>query len=208
LPSISTHVNFARIAVPKLALPYHIFCFILGTIAPDCFERSDDESFRIYHFVRDDCDSDLDYFLEMICPLGRGNDILQLSYTVGYYAHLWLDNFVRANEGTLLMAHPDYWPQDELRALVKANVERYNLRAMAEFLRGIEPMAFTPIPKFEFVSHETVMQSWRQLLSSCHEAREQSEQVVLIEENQYTQFLLNAVDHFISAFPAILGLAA
>jgi hypothetical protein len=189
-------------------MPYHVSCFTLGTIAPDCFERSDNKSFRAYHFVRTDCDSDLDFFLGTICPAYRSYGVLQSSYVAGYYAHLWLDNFVRANEDALLVTPSGFQSPDELWTLVKANIECYNLRAIADFLSEIEPVVFIRVPKFEFVSHERVMQSWRQLLSSYHEAEKQSEQAVAIEENQYRQFLLNAVDHFIRNFPTVLSLAA
>jgi hypothetical protein len=38
---------------------------MLGTIAPDCFEREDDKGFRSYHFARAGSESDLQYFLEV-----------------------------------------------------------------------------------------------------------------------------------------------
>jgi len=204
LPSISTHVNLAQMVVHRLAPACDRFCFVLGTLAPDSFDRSDEASFRTHHFAGAGGDSDLAGFLDLACPPERRQDARQSSFAVGYYAHLWLDNYVRANEDALPLAHADARPAGELPALIRATMEWYNLHAIAGFVRGIEPAACIPAAGLEFVSEEKVNRSWRQLLTASQEVGRLPQPVLVIAEAAYTGFLLDAAARFLAALPAAL----
>ena len=198
MPGTSTHVNFGRLILAQLNTPYEVFPFVLGTIAPDCFERGDNESFRSYHFVRAGSESDLEYFLEVTRVARQIGDISKQSFIDGYHAHLWLDNFARVHGDALKVANPANLTQDELRALFRANVEQYDLVSIAAFLDtiGEHPWLIEPISGLEFVSREYVMSLFHQLANSVQGVQNRPMQLVVVEQDQYARFLSDAADKF------------
>ncbi|MBC7228306.1 MAG: zinc dependent phospholipase C family protein [Thermoflexales bacterium] len=100
MPPINTHINFARMSLARVEADYDTVYFVLGSIAPDCFDREDNESFRSYHFAGDNMEPDLDIFLKATHLSWHGCAVERLSFVTGYYSHLWLDKFFRAHAVT------------------------------------------------------------------------------------------------------------
>jgi hypothetical protein len=200
LPGISTHVNFAQLIFPELAVTYDSYHFLLGTIAPDSFNRDDPDSFHRYHFTRGHAESDLHRFQTTTHQTRQHGSPLQLSFIDGYYAHLWLDNFVRTHQDELFIRNPAELTGDELREAVRANIEQYSLAAIGGFLEGMKVPAseMTVVPSLEFVSTERA----REMLQRVKGASQGLERTLVaevgVDEEEYGRFLSEAAERFVA----------
>ncbi len=205
MPGISTHVHFARLLLPKLETPYDSFYFVSGSVAADCFEQGDDESFRLYHFIGPEEEIDLERFLDVACITRQSGDLRQRSFIDGYYAHLWLDRYVRLHSDALPVVNPGNLTQDELRALIRANIERYDLIAIVSFVNTIRQPStlIEPFSGLTFVSLERSVRSYRQLINAAQTVGDKPAQRVVIDRDQYTYFLAEATDKFASVLNSL-----
>jgi hypothetical protein len=184
----------------RVGTDYDAVYFVLGSIAPDCFDREDSESFRAYHFVRDSAKPDLDIFLKATHLAWQGRDVRTLSFVAGYLSHLWLDIFFRVHADDIKVSNPSNLPPDELRTFLRANVEEYDFTDSATFLGAIQelPLLFEPITGLEFVSLDCAVHLLRQLRDSIRSARNRCLLPVVISREDYIHFLESAVDEFVT----------
>jgi hypothetical protein len=205
LPGISTHVHFARLLLPELETSYNPFYFVLGSVATDCFEQGNDESFRLYHFIGPEGEIDLERFLDVTRITRQSGDLRQQSFIDGYCAHLWLDRYIHLHGDALPVVNPGNLTQDELRTLIRANIEWYDLIAIAPFVNTIrQPSAL--IESFSgltFVSLECAVRLYRQLINAVQAIYDKPARRVVIDQDQYTCFLAEATDKFASVFNSL-----
>ena len=184
----------------RVGTDYDAAYFVLGSIAPDCFDREDNESFRTYHFVQDNAEPDLEVFLKGTHLARQGHALETLSFVAGYYSHLWLDIFFRTHADALKVINPRNLPPDELRTLLRANIEEYDLTDSATFLGAIrEPSSlFEPIVGLEFISLDCAVRLLHQLTESIRGIENRHPLPVAISRNDYVHFLAGAVDRFVT----------
>lgn len=202
MPGISAHVNFARLVLPALAITYDSYHFLLGTIAPDSFDRDDPGSFHRYHFTGGDAESDLQQFQTTTHKTRQQGSPPQLAFIDGYYAHLWLDNFVRTHEDRLFIRNPAQLTGDELRRVLRANIGQYGLAAIRDFLEAtkMQPSEMTVVPSLEFVSIERARETLEGLREAARRLEEEVAEEAAVDEWEYSRFLSEAAEKLVATW--------
>ncbi len=203
MPGINTHVNFARLVLARTGIPYDTTYFVMGSIAPDCFlEHESDEAFRLHHFVRIGSEPDLEFFLDVTHSVSQSSNMAERSFIDGYHTHLWLDVFVRTHGEDIELIRPPNVTEEEIRFLLKANVKRYDLTSIGDFLNDVkeQPQPIGPIPGMEFVSFELALKLLHQLVVSAKEVEDTETLPMIIAEEQHIHFLSRAADEFVKTF--------
>lgn len=134
MPRFSTHMHFGKLLIESTDDEIDIRSFILGLAAPDTF--IDDETFEDYHFADEDGDIDVRAFYESFDWDSFGLE--QKSFVLGYYSHLWLDEYFKFNASKLTVHNKNDLPDEELGQAVKNLLEYYDNKIVDGFFDNIK----------------------------------------------------------------------
>lgn len=128
MPGITTHLNFSRLLKNGGLCNNNYYYFILGSMAPDYYISFYDEKMGlISHFKTSTSDkSNLDYFQELSGFYELNGK--EQAYIIGYYSHLWLDNYIFDFGNTLTENKIEGMDERHHRQLFKKNIELYDLQ--------------------------------------------------------------------------------
>jgi len=203
---ISTHINFARSVISKSKIKYDITSYVLGTIAPDAVNNpTNDSTYRLSHFIVDETNPDLTFFLETTRSLRDKSNISECSFIDGYYAHLLLDKYMRNyGEDIRLIDQLNLEPK-QIKTHFKQNVRHYNLVAIKDFVTEVRtPMLkMREIPGLDFISINAVITLWNQFVESFKKFNEAEAMTVIITKEQYDRFLEQTAVEFVKTYKAI-----
>lgn len=205
MPSISTHINFARLVLEKSHIYFDPTYFVLGTIAPDsATDNINDKKFRLFHFMLTEAGPDLHFYLEITNPLRQKSHTSERSFIDGYYTHLWLDNFMKSYSDDIRYMSLLHISVSEAKAQFNANVEYYNLVAIKDFVMGIKDPAerLPTITDLEFISYDAILKLWDTFLAEFTNFKDTGTSPVVITKDLYLRFLSKAADEFIKLFLA------
>lgn len=206
MPDISTHINFARLVLEKAETKNDITSFVLGTIAPDsALSPKNDSAYRLYHFILTETErSDLTLFMDINRSFRQKANISERSFIDGYYAHLWLDNFMRTYGEDVSLVPPTHLTEKEIRVQFKENIKYYNYIAIKDFVTGITtpPLRMRTIPGLDFISFTAIIRLWNQFAASFNDFKEKDIKslTVIVTQEQYERFFENSVGEFVKVF--------
>ena len=197
MPGITTHIAFSCLFLPQLEEvdPYD---FLLGTIAPDTFDRSASGSFQLHHFAGPDGVSDLERLRSATGGPRQYREQDQTSFVDGYFAHLWFDNHARLYEDVLKIENPTGLEGNDLRKAVRACIEGHDLAIIGDFLKGLEPhpQSLTAIPGLEFISIKRTERLLQQVIDRQQDVALPT--AGMIDGEKYREFLAAAAKEFLS----------
>lgn len=194
MPGISTHIAFSRLLLLRLGKAVEPYHFLLGTIAPDTFDRNEDGSFQLHHFAGPNGESDLEKLRNIAGEIRRHGGQNQISFVDGYFAHLWLDNHARLHEDALEVKNQASLRGNDLRQAVRACIEYHDLSIIGDFLKELIPQSVILVsaPGLEFVSIERA----EKLLQQAMELRQDDAPARMIDGEKYREFLETAAGKF------------
>lgn len=138
MPNISTHINFIKCLINNNLKDYDINYLTLGSVAPDYYiVFNNDEKGCISHFKKIISEtSNLDYFKNKFSNIDFTHQ--EKSYILGYYAHLWLDNYFYYNNDNLIV-NIDFsnFTPFIINRFIKENIRVYDLRTSLHFISNI-----------------------------------------------------------------------
>lgn len=205
MPSVSTHINFARLVLEKSRIYFDPTYFILGNVAPDSATANiNDVKFRLFHFMLTESGPDLNFYLEITDPYRQNSHTSERSFIDGYYTHLWLDNFMKSYTDDIMYISLPNLSVSEAKARFNANVEYYNLVAIKDFVKDIKDPAerLRIIPGMEFISYDAILKLWNKFLTEFANFKDTITSPVVIAKELYLRFLFKATDEFIKLFLA------
>ena len=102
MPIDTTHLHLSALVLEELR-DFDTYAFCLGSIAPDCVDLADGRAFNITHNV--DSAGRFDYigFYGENLSSNVEEDLVTRSYLLGYYCHLWLDEFTKKASKQILI---------------------------------------------------------------------------------------------------------
>lgn len=195
MPPLTAHVHFASILLPRLKPRYDAVWFLRGSVAPDCFDRDDPESWRSSHFVGARSCPDPELFLSRQGPGVKSK--ARAAVLSGYYAHLWLDEQFRPGGMELPIAAPPGMPQEQIRQLIQSQTRRCDLLETREFLRPYITLASEwdsePVPadvtEISFWSHGEVSRLIARIVSASQSPLDAAEEPAIIDPRFYCAML-------------------
>ena len=146
MPNISTHINFIRILTNKHFDAFDIKFLILGSIAPNYYSIFNDIPKEcLSHFKENQNDKcDLTKF-----KLNLSNKSLSYSeesFAMGYYIHLWLDNYFDTNIEKFFLSKYNLRTLDS-HVIINENIKNYDIKSIVDFISKITVIE-TPFKDF------------------------------------------------------------
>ncbi|MGF7056788.1 hypothetical protein [Brassicibacter mesophilus] len=204
MPDKSSHLNFARLYLSMAKEKYNSSAFILGALAPDLvyeleieLDYNDDE-IKKYHFLDDDKNIDLIKFIKKT-DISKTTDKLKKSFLIGYYCHLWYDNYFSYNSDKLIDSSID---STEKKNVAVKNIKFYNVKASKEYFDTLViKNDHKDLDTFEFITFERVYDSYKKFREETKQMLEND--AIILDKEKYEYFLNEAVlkfaeevDHF------------
>ena len=134
MPRISTHMHFGKLLLESSDDDVDIHSFILGMTAPDAF--TDDKTFEQYHYVDEDGDISVRDFYESF-DWSKFN-LKQKSFVLGYYGHLWFDEYYKFNASKLTVHNNNDLSNEELGHAIKNLLLYYDNKVIDGFYDKIK----------------------------------------------------------------------
>lgn len=189
MPKINTHMTFAKILNPKLIENLENNYFLLGNIAPDCFLHRNNNYLNCKaHYkssVNSNCQCEL--FLKDKC-LDVSDE--EKSFILGYYSHLWLDNYVNENGHILRTSVLVNGNNEEAKEKFLKNLLFYDNKIIDNKLdvEKINKTIFKDFKNYYVISEKDMKRIFNEYIKLLKESSKYSNSLVL-EEKKYISFL-------------------
>ncbi len=128
MPPISTNMHFGKLFIENSKEEIHIPGFLIGMISPDTINKDD---FDDFHTLDEDGNIDVRDFYEQFNF--ENLDLIQKSFILGYYCHLWFDEYYKFNASKLTIHNNIDLTDEELGAAVKSILRNYDNKAINNF---------------------------------------------------------------------------
>ncbi|MGD9568979.1 MAG: hypothetical protein AB7V48_11775 [Sedimentibacter sp.] len=128
MPPISTNMHFGKLFIENSKRKIHIPSFILGIISP---ETINEEDFEDFHTQDEDGNIDVRDFYEQFDF--NNLNLIQQSFILGYYSHLWFDEYYKFNASKLTIHNNVDLTDEELGTAVKSLLKHYDNKAINNF---------------------------------------------------------------------------
>ncbi|WP_291580681.1 zinc dependent phospholipase C family protein [Clostridium sp. UBA6640] len=189
MPEINTHMAFANILNSELIENLENNYFLLGNIAPDCFlHKSNNYLDCKAHYkssVNSSCQCEL--FLKDKC-LDVTNE--EKSFILGYYSHLWLDNYANENGHILTASVLVNGNNEEAKEKFLKNLLFYDNKIIDNKLNleKINKTIFKDFKNYYMVSEKDMKMVFNKYVTILKESSKYSNFLVL-KEKKYISFL-------------------
>lgn len=182
MPPISTIMHFGKIFIEsqdEIDIPN----FMIGIISPSTF--NDDELEELHNFDEDG-NLDVREFYEQFNF--RTMNLKEKSIILGYYCHLWFDEYYKFNASRLTIHNKLNLCDEELSFAVKNLIRYYDNKAVGSFYdKYIENIKTIDTKSFELIDIDKTKKT---LLEYLNEKKSNDGVITkLIEEEQYMNFI-------------------
>lgn len=128
MPPISTNMHFGKLFIENSKSKIDIPSFIIGMVFPDTINEDD---FEELHTFDEDGNIDVREFYEQFNF--KNLNLIQKSFVLGYYSHLWFDEYYKFNASKLTIHNYVDMTDEELGAAVKTILKFYDNKAINNF---------------------------------------------------------------------------
>lgn len=181
MPPISTIMHFGKIFIEsydKVDIPN----FIIGIILPGTLN---DDQLEELHNVDEDGNIDVREFYEKFDF--NTMSLKDSSVVLGYYCHLWLDEYYKFNASKLKIHNKKNLKGEELNSAVKNLLNYYDKKAVGSFYEQYaEDIKFVDSKMFTAIDIDS---SKKKLLEYLNETVPDDVITSLIKEEQYMSFI-------------------
>ncbi len=181
MPPISTIMHFGKIFIEsydKVDIPN----FIIGIILPGTLN---DDQLEELHNVDEDGNIDVREFYEKFDF--NTISLKDSSVVLGYYCHLWLDEYYKFNASKLKIHNKKNLKGEELNSAVKNLLNYYDKKAVGSFYEQYaEDIKFVDSKMFTAIDIDS---SKKKLLEYLNETVPEEVITGLIKEEQYMSFI-------------------
>lgn len=133
MAQLSTHLHFAKLVIENIQDDIEVPPFLLGITAPDTYTNN--KTYLKYHYIKDrdngDDDIDVHEFYEKF-------NFKKLSkshkwFVIGYYAHLWFDEYIKFNSNKLTLRNNDDLKSSELTQCIRDLFKHYDRQITEDY---------------------------------------------------------------------------
>lgn len=197
MPPISSHMHFGKIFIENSEDEIDIRSFILGIVSPDTF--SDEDTFEEFHCLDEDGNIDVRDFYEKF-DLKKLN-LEQKSFILGYYSHLWFDEYYKFNARRLTVHNGQDLPDDELSVAVKNTFKYYDAKAVGDYYENIkhEINEYTFNINLKEINHISLKKAKEILNEYFKDLVPKNIYPELIEEEEYMNFIQRSCSKIIKS---------
>ncbi len=203
---ITSHINFARLLLGKTKDKFDLTSYVLGAIAPDVVSGpTNDSAYRLHHFILGETNPDLAFFLETTRTFREKSNVSERSFIDGYYAHLWLDNYLRNYGEDIRMVNQPSLTSKQIKTFFKQNIRHYNMIAIKDFITEVRTptLKMREIPGLDMISFDMVTKLWNQFVESFKKFNEAEAMTIIVTQEQHERFLEQTAKEFIKTYNTI-----
>jgi hypothetical protein len=206
LVDLTSHINFARLLLGKSKDKFDITSYVLGVIAPDAVsDPTNDSDYRLHHFILGETNPALAFFLETIRTFREKSNLSERSFIDGYYAHLWLDNYMRNYGEDIRMVHQPGLTPKQIKTFFKQNIRHYNMIAIKDFVTEVRTplIKMREIPGLDFITFDMVTIQWNNFVESFKKFNEAEAMTIIITQEQHERFFEQTAKEFVKTYNTI-----
>lgn len=186
MPPISTHMHFGKIFIENSDDEIDIRSFILGIVSPDIF--NDEDTFEEFHCLDEDGNIDVREFYEKFNLKEIESD--QKSFILGYYCHLWFDEYYKFNASKLTVHNNLNLSDGELCEAVKNTLKYYDYMAVGSFYEKLGNIdEYNLDLKLEELKNINLEKSKDKIINFFKDTIPSNIYTHLIEEKEYINFI-------------------
>lgn len=188
MPPISTNMHFGKLFIENSKTDIHIPSFIIGMISPDTINEED---FEDLHTFDEDGNIDVREFYEQFNI--NNLNLIQKSFILGYYCHLWFDEYYKFNASKLTLHNNVEMTDEELGTAVKTVLKYYDNKAINNFFEKYadEINEFNEKLNLNEISGVSIKKSKEKIYEFFRDAITEVANTQLIEEREYMNFIKN-----------------
>lgn len=188
MPPISTNMHFGKLFIENSNTDIHIPSFIIGMISPDTINEED---FEDLHTLDEDGNIDVREFYEQFNI--NNLNLIQKSFILGYYCHLWFDEYYKFNASKLTLHNNVEMTDEELGTAVKTVLKYYDNKAINNFFEKYadEINEFNEKLNLNEISGVSIKKSKEKIYEFFRDAITEVANTQLIEEREYMNFIKN-----------------
>lgn len=128
MPPISTNMHFGKLFIENSEIKIDVPSFVIGIVS---LETIDEEAFEDLHTFDEDGNIDVREFYEQFNF--KELSLEQKSFILGYYCHVWFDEYYKFNASKLKIRNSLDLTDEELGKAVKSILGFYDSKAIDNF---------------------------------------------------------------------------
>lgn len=133
MAQLSTHLHFAKLVIENIQDDIEVPPFLLGITAPDTYANN--KTYLKYHYIKDrdngDDDIDVHEFYEKF-NFNKLSKSLKW-FVIGYYAHLWFDEYIKFNTNRLTLRNNEGLEDKELSQCIRDLFKHYDRQITEDY---------------------------------------------------------------------------
>lgn len=186
MPPISTNMHFGKLFIENSNIELDIPSFIIGLMSPDTINVDD---FEELHTFDEDGNIDVREFYEQFNF--KKLNIVQKSIVLGYYCHLWFDEYYKFNASKLTLHNNVELTDEELGKAVKTLLKYYDYKAINNFYEAyIEDISlYNEKINLEEISCISIKESKNKVKEFINDKQISVNYPQLIEEREYMSLI-------------------
>ncbi len=186
MPPISTNMHFGKLFIENSNIELDIPSFIIGLMSPDTINVDD---FEELHTFDEDGNIDVREFYEQFNF--KKLNIVQKSIVLGYYCHLWFDEYYKFNASKLTLHNNVELTDEELGKAVKTLLKYYDYKAINNFYEAyIEDISlYNEKINLEEISCISIKESKDKVKEFINDKQISVNYPQLIEEREYMSLI-------------------
>lgn len=181
-------MHFGKLFIENSKLEIHIPSFIIGLISPDTINEDD---FEDLHTFDEDGNIDVREFYEQFNF--NNLNLIQKSFILGYYCHLWFDEYYKFNASKLTLHNNVEMSDEELGAAVKTLLKYYDNKAINNFFEKYakEIIEYKETLNLKEINGVSIKKSKDRIHEFLKDTVSDVNYPQLIEEEEYMKFIKN-----------------
>lgn len=186
MPPISTNMHFGKLFIENSNIELDIPSFIIGLMSPDTINVDD---FEELHTFDEDGNIDVREFYEQFNF--KKLNIVQKSIVLGYYCHLWFDEYYKFNASKLTLHNNVELTDEELGKAVKTLLKYFDYKAINNFYEAyIEDISlYNEKINLEEISCISIKESKDKVKEFINDKQISVNYPQLIEEREYMSLI-------------------
>lgn len=195
MPNISTQINFIRILTNKNFNDFDINFLTLGSIAPNYY--------AIFNDINKECISHFKKNINDKCDLNKFNlnisnknlNYLERSFAIGYYIHLWLDNYFDENIKKFFFENCTV--KSFKSVILNENIKNYDVKPLLNFITKIN-IKNSSFNDFLPININKSIRIFNDFKYKCLNKNLDIKYPIILNEYDYNTFLNNCSDIFLN----------
>lgn len=188
MPPISTNMHFGKLFIENSKDEIHIPSFLIGMVSP---ETMDEDDFEDMHTFDEDGNLDVREFYEQFNFSNL--NLIERSFVLGYYCHLWFSEYYKFNASKLKIHNNVDLTDEELVAAVKTILRYYDKKAINNFFNEYLQDINSSNIKLDLqeVSGICIKESKEKIVEFLNDTMPDVVYPQLIKEQEYMKFIKN-----------------